>query len=67
MRPLLRAPMFGGAGYYRARRARQQRGAAPAPPPTTIDQLTKLARLKEQGVLTNEEFDTQKRKLLSGP
>jgi hypothetical protein len=57
--------MFGGAGYYR--RARPQGGAGPAPPPTTIDQLTKLARLKEQGVLTHEEFEAQKQKLLSEP
>jgi hypothetical protein len=64
MRPLLRAPMFGGAAYYRARRPQQQ--AAPqAPPPTTIDQLTKLARLKEQGVLSDVEFETEKQKLLS--
>lgn len=28
------------------------------------EQLTKLARLKEQGYLTQEEFDSQKRKLL---
>jgi hypothetical protein len=29
------------------------------------DQLTKLAALKEQGILTQEEFDVQKKKLLS--
>jgi Short C-terminal domain len=36
--------------------------AAPAPDP--IDQLTKLAKLKEQGVLTEEEFAAQKAKIL---
>lgn len=40
--------------------------AAPAPSagPTTIDQLKELAALKEQGVLTTEEFEAQKAKLL---
>jgi hypothetical protein len=65
MRPLLRAPMFGGAGYYRRRP--RQRAAEPAPAPTTVDELTRLARLKEQGVLTDAEFEAQKQKLLSGP
>ena len=40
--------------------------AAPAPSagPSTIEQLKELAALKEQGVLTAEEFDAQKAKLL---
>ena len=29
------------------------------------DQLTKLSNLKDQGVLTNDEFEAQKAKLLS--
>ena len=39
---------------------------APAPTagPSTIEQLKELAALKEQGVLTAEEFDAQKAKLL---
>ena len=32
--------------------------------PTILDQLEQLGRLKESGVLTEEEFDEQKRKLL---
>jgi len=32
--------------------------------PDVYDQLEKLAKLKEQGVLTQEEFDAQKKKLL---
>lgn len=32
--------------------------------PNVLDQLEKLAKLKEQGILTQEEFDTQKKKLL---
>jgi hypothetical protein len=37
--------------------------AAPAPDP--IEQLTKLGELRDQGVLTEEEFAAQKAKLLS--
>ena len=36
--------------------------AAPAPDP--IDQLTKLAALRDQGVITDQEFVVQKAKIL---
>ena len=45
--------------------------AQPAPPAAggisdaAIEQLKQLAALKDQGVLTDEEFEQQKRKLLS--
>jgi hypothetical protein len=44
---------------------------AAAPPPggmtdATIEQLTKLGQLRDQGVLTDEEFEAQKQKLLQG-
>jgi Short C-terminal domain len=44
--------------------------AAPAPPPSVgptpddIEQLKQLAALKDQGVLTEEEFAAQKAKIL---
>ena len=40
---------------------------APPPPPAPdpIEQLTKLAALKDQGILTEEEFAAQKAKILS--
>ena len=45
---------------------------APAPAPVaggisdqTIEQLEKLGELKKQGILTQEEFDEQKQKLLN--
>jgi hypothetical protein len=50
--------------------AQQQPVAAPPPPapaagqPSTIEQLKELAALKEQGVLTDEEFAAQKAKIL---
>ncbi len=46
---------------------------APPPPPAggmtdeKIEQLKKLSELKDQGVLTEEEFAEQKAKLLEGP
>jgi Short C-terminal domain len=41
--------------------------AAPTPPaPDPIAQLKDLAALKEQGVLTDEEFATQKARILGG-
>jgi Short C-terminal domain len=53
-----------------------QQAAAQAPPPPPpaggmtdekIEQLKKLSELKDQGVLTEEEFAEQKAKLLEGP
>jgi hypothetical protein len=53
--------------------AQQAAAAAPAPAPAaasgglsndTINQLKQLAELKDQGVLTEDEFEAQKRKLL---
>lgn len=50
--------------------AAQQQYAAPAPAPAapseddTISQLEKLAALKQQGILTDEEFAAQKAKIL---
>ena len=38
--------------------------AAPEPAPDPIEQLTKLAALKDQGILTEEEFAAQKAKIL---
>ncbi|MCC2547723.1 SHOCT domain-containing protein [Hymenobacter sp. BT175] len=48
-------------------RAYQQKGQAPAASQgvSVADELTKLAQLKTQGVLTEEEFQEQKRRLLA--
>jgi len=50
--------------------AQQAAPAAPAPaaaPQTDmVEQLQKLAALKDQGILTQAEFDAQKAKLLAG-
>jgi uncharacterized phage infection (PIP) family protein YhgE len=37
---------------------------APAPEPDPIEQLKELAELKDQGILTEEEFAAQKAKIL---
>jgi Short C-terminal domain len=40
--------------------------AAPAAPQIDIEQLQKLAQLKDQGILTEAEFEVQKAKILAG-
>jgi hypothetical protein len=47
----------------------QQQYVQEAPPPAAVDpveQLTKLGQLRDNGVLTEEEFQAQKAKVLSG-
>ncbi len=79
-RPLRRAAMVGGVAYHAGKQPQQGRGeqaapaAAPAagPAPTgglsdaSMDQLKQLAELKDSGVLTQEEFDDQKGRILQG-
>jgi Short C-terminal domain len=53
----------GGGGYY------EEAPPPPAPPPAAaapdpIEQIKQLAALRDQGVLTDEEFAAQKTKLL---
>jgi Short C-terminal domain len=48
-----------------------QPAPAPAPAsggltPDAMDQLKQLAQLHEQGILTDQEFDQQKAKILAG-
>jgi hypothetical protein len=40
--------------------------AAAAPQQSMVDQLKELAQLKDQGILTEEEFAAQKAKILGG-
>ena len=55
-----------GAGYAQG----YESAAAPPPPPPTpaapdlVQQLKELASLKDQGILTEEEFASQKAKIL---
>jgi hypothetical protein len=55
--------------YYEQQAAAQQ--AAPPPAPAAggddmLEQLEKLGKLKEQGILTDAEFEAQKAKILAG-
>jgi len=76
-RPLARAAVVGGAGYaIGKRRSRNEadeayeEGAAdaaeedPGLDAAAMNDLEKLAELKDKGVLTQEEFDQQKAKIL---
>jgi hypothetical protein len=65
-RPLLRAAAVGGAGSVAGKRRTQ---AAPPPPsapltPAEMEQLQSLAQLHDNGILTDEEFEQQKAKVL---
>lgn len=39
---------------------------AGAPAPSTLDQLKQLGELRDSGVLTPEEFENEKQKIMSG-
>ena len=55
------------AEQYQQQQAEAQAQAAPAPPPPEDDesaQLTKLAQLHSQGILSDEEFTAAKAKIL---
>ena len=59
------------AQIYAERQAAYQQTAAAAPPPTApaagpdmVSQLKELAQLRDQGILTEEEFSAQKAKIL---
>jgi hypothetical protein len=41
-------------------------GRAQAAPSDTVDQLERLAELREQNILSEEEFRAEKRKLIHG-
>jgi hypothetical protein len=76
LRPLRRAPMMlGGVGFQvgldEARRKRQLEArrravaqAASAPSPDVVQQLKDLKALLDDGVLSPEEFQVAKRKVL---
>ncbi len=56
------------AGVESQQQAPPSAPAAPAAPPaeTTVEQLQKLAQLRDSGVLTPDEFEAQKQKVLAG-
>jgi hypothetical protein len=58
------------AAYDQGQVDAQAQPAPPPPPPPaagdTVSQLERLAQLKEQGLLTDEEFAAEKAKILAG-
>jgi hypothetical protein len=59
--------------YHEAEAQQVQAAPAPAPAPTAaagqddmLDQLERLGKLHEQGILTDDEFATQKSRILAG-
>jgi hypothetical protein len=55
--------------YYEPPPAPPQQAPPPAAPPAAasmVDQLKDLAELKQQGILTEEEFAAQKARILAG-
>ncbi|MGH2855464.1 MAG: SHOCT domain-containing protein [Solirubrobacteraceae bacterium] len=65
----------GRAGAKRAAQEQQPAGTEsqqappsappPAPAETVVEQLQKLGQLRDSGVLTSEEFEAQKQKILA--
>ena len=63
-----------GEAYYPPNRAAMPPQPPPAAPPpvaaapqqSVVDQLKDLAELKQQGILTEEEFAAQKARILAG-
>jgi hypothetical protein len=56
-------------GYYEQAPPQQQAYAPPPPPPADdgedrVDQLRQLAQLRTDGILTDAEFEAEKRKIL---
>jgi len=49
---------------YEMTEANQRRSVAPAAAPSMADELAKLDRLRDEGVLTEDEFQAQKARLL---
>ena len=70
-RPLTRAAMVGGAGYEIGKR-REAGGHTPEPVDDAaseahrIDALTKLKSLLDDGVLTQEQYDSEHARLTAG-
>lgn len=73
-RAIARTAVVGGAAYYAAKRGaqagQQEQGETydqappPEPAPDTLDQIKQLDELRAQGILTDEEFAAEKKKLL---
>ena len=61
-RPLMRAAMVGGTAYYAGRRTRDAAQTGEA-----VDELDRLWDLREQGLLSQDEFLARTRRVLGAP
>jgi Short C-terminal domain len=68
LRPLRRAPMMlGGVGFQVGLdEVRRKRQAAARAEPDVVQQLKDLKALQDSGVVSPEEFELAKRKVLGG-
>ena len=55
-----------GSAQYQEQAPPPQAARRRAAAASTVDQLKDLADLKQQGILTDAEFDAQKAKILAG-
>jgi hypothetical protein len=66
--PQYAEPQYAEPQYAAPQYAAPAPAPAPAPPPSSGDmfeQLKQLAQLRDQGILTDEEFATQKARILA--
>jgi hypothetical protein len=66
--PQYAEPQYAAPQYAAPQYAAPAPAPAPAPPPSSGDmfeQLKQLAQLRDQGILTDEEFATQKARILA--
>lgn len=56
--------MGGGNPFQKAQQPQQQQATAPAAEPSPIEQLERLAKLKDAGILTVEEFEAKKAEIM---
>ena len=67
-RLVARTAVLGGTAYYAAKRGarsgQQEAGYDEGLDPGSIEQIKQLDELRQEGVLTEEEFNAEKKKLL---
>ena len=63
-RRVLRRRAIARTRATRGAEPQQEHQAPPEPGPDPVDQLKQLHELREQGILTEEEFSAEKKKLL---
>jgi hypothetical protein len=65
-RPLLRAAALSGTQYMAGKRSAQLDRSPGGLSTEAVEQLKSLAQLHDHGILTDQEFEQQKAKILAG-